>query len=279
MQEELTTNGITAGFGKVTGWQITEGRDFSPEFVADSGNILINETAAKYMGLRHPVGEIVQWGLNGKYTIIGVVKDMISQSPYEPVRPMMFYLSTYRSFSGIGVINIRVKPGASMSQALTAIETIFKKYDPEDPFEYSFADRDYAKKFGDEERIGRLAGFFTVLAIFISCLGLLGLSSFMAEQRTREIGIRKVMGASIPHIWNLLSREFFWLVSLSLLIGAPIAWWIMHDWLQNYQYHANLSWWIFMFAAFGTLTLTLLTVSIQAFRAALANPVKSLRTE
>ncbi|HSC38485.1 MAG TPA: FtsX-like permease family protein, partial [Chitinophagaceae bacterium] len=190
-----------------------------------------------------------------------------------------FYLSTYLSFSRIGVINIRVNARAGMPQALAAIETVLKKYAPEDPFEYSFADQDYAKKFGDEERIGRLAGFFTALAILISCLGLLGLSAFLAEQRTREIGIRKVMGASIFHIWNLLSAEFVRLVSISLLIGTPIAWWIMQGWLQNYRYHASLSWWIFASAALGALALTLFTVSFQAIKAALANPVKSLKTE
>ena len=279
MQEKFTTNGITTEFGKVTGWQITEGRDFARDYATDTNHIIVNETAVKYMGLHHPVGEVLKWGDNGRFTIIGVVKDMISQTPYDPVKPMFFYLSSALSFSRIGVISIRVKPGTSMLRCLAAIETIFKKYDPEDPFEYSFADQDYAKKFGEEERIGRLAGFFTLLAIVISCLGLLGLSAFLAEQRTREIGIRKILGGSMLHICSLLSGEFIRLVSISLLIGGPIAWWIMHNWLQNYQYHAGLSWWIFALTALGALALTLFTVSFQAIKAALANPVKSLRTE
>ncbi len=231
------------------------------------------------MGLTNPVGERMKWGDNGGFTIIGVIKDMISQSPYEPVAPMIFYLSSSLSFSQIGVVNIRLHPGVSLSGALAAIGGIFKKIDPQDPFEYQFADEEFAKKFGDEERIGRLAGFFTALAILISCLGLLGLSAFVAEQRTREIGVRKVLGASVFNLWQLLSREFVALVGLSLLIGGPVAWWFMHSWLDSYQYRASLSWWIFAAAALGAIGITLLTVSYQAIRAAIANPVKALRSE
>ncbi|HXB09425.1 MAG TPA: ABC transporter permease [Puia sp.] len=279
LRENFVTNGITPEFGKTNGWSLLEGRDFRPEFATDSNTIIVNETAARYMGFTHPIGEIVKWGDNGRYTIIGVVKDMISQSPYEPVAPMLFYLSTYLSFSRINSLDIRVRPQASMSRALAAIQAVLKKYDPEDPFEYTFADVDYARKFGDEERISRLAGFFTALAIFISCLGLLGLSAFVAEQRTREVGIRKVLGASVLSLWRLLSREFVWLVSISLLVGAPVAWLLMHDWLNSYQYHAPLSWWIFAITALGAVGLTLLTVSFQAIKAALSNPVKALRSE
>src|SRR5579859_4935645 len=279
LQESFITNGITPEFGKVNGWQIVDGRDFLPNYATDSGNILVNETAVQYMGLHHPIGEVVKWGDNGRYTIIGVVKDMISQSPYDRMTPMLFYLSSALSFSTINNIDIRVKPRASMSRALAVIQAVFKKYDPEDPFQYTFADQDYAKKFGDEERIVQLAGFFTILAIFISCLGLLGLSAFVAEQRTREVGIRKVLGASVVHLWNLLSREFVWLVGISLLVGGPVAYWIMHGWLNNYQYHAPLSWWIFALTAMGAIGLTLFTVSFQAIRAAVSNPVKSLRSE
>jgi ABC-type antimicrobial peptide transport system permease subunit len=166
-----------------------------------------------------------------------------------------------------------------MAPALAAIGNVFKKLDPQDPFEYQFVDEEYAKKFGDEERIARLAGFFTILAIFISCLGLLGLSAFVAEQRTREIGIRKVLGASVFNLWNLLSREFIGLVGLSLVIGSPIAFLFMQSWLNSYEYHATLSWWIFAITAAGAIGITLFTVSFQAIRAALANPVNSLRSE
>jgi hypothetical protein len=279
VQEEFVTNGITPEFGKVNGWQLVEGRDFRPHFATDSNNILLNETAVRYMGLKHPVGEIVQWGKNGMFTVMGVVKDMVSQSPYEPVAPMIFFLSSSLSFSSIRTIDIRVKPQVSMSRALAAIQAVFKRYDPEDPFEAVFADQDYARKFGDEERVSQLAGFFTVLAIFISCLGLLGLSAFVAEQRTREVGIRKVLGASVLHLWNLLSREFVWLVGISLLVGAPVAYLLMHSWLSNYKVHTSFPWWIFALTAVGAIGLTLFTVSFQAIKAALSNPVNALRSE
>jgi putative ABC transport system permease protein len=279
LQENFVTNGITPEFGKTNGWTLAEGRDFQPNFATDSNKIIINETAARYMGFIHPLGEVVQWGDNGQYTVVGVVKDMISQSPYQPVAPMIFYLSSYLSFSNISIIDIRVKPQAAMSRALAAIQGVLKKYDPEDPFECVFADSDYARKFGDEERTSRLAGSFTVLAIFISCLGLLGLSAFVAEQRTREVGIRKVLGASAVSLWQLLSREFVWLVSISLLLGGPVAYLLMHEWLNGYQYHAPFSWWIFAITAAGALGITLFTVSFQAVKAALNNPVRALRSE
>ena len=279
IQEEFVTNGITPEFGKVSGWQLMEGRDFLADHTTDSNKFIINETAARYMGLRHPIGEVVQWGDNGRFTIIGVVKDMISQQPGQQTAPMIFFLGKYLDFSKVHSIDIRLKPQAGMSRALAAIEAVFKRFDPEDPFECVFADRSYAQKFDDEERTSRLAGFLAVLAIFISCLGLLGLSAFVAEQRTREVGIRKVLGASVFNLWNLLSREFVWLVGLSLLAGAPIAWMIMHAWLGNYAYHAELSWWIFALTAVGAIGLTLFTVSFQAIKAAMGNPVTALRSE
>jgi putative ABC transport system permease protein len=276
LQESFTTNGVSPDFGKTTGWVIAQGRDFSADLATDSGSFIINETAIKYMGLQHPIGEVVKWGDDGKYTIIGVVKDMITQNPDQPVPPMIFFLGKAK---WMHTVNIRLDPSAGMSRSLAAIQTIFKKYDPENSVEYRFADQEYARKFEDNERVGRLAGGFTVLAILISCLGLVGLSAFVAEQRTREIGVRKVLGASVLDLWGLLSQEFVILVSLSLVIGGPIAFWVMHGWLQNYAYHARLSWWIFALAGGGAIVLTLLTVSWQAIRTAMANPVNSLRAE
>jgi putative ABC transport system permease protein len=211
-QESFTTAGVAPEFGAVTGWQIKEGRDFSRDFATDSNTMIINESAVNYMGLIHPLGETITWGLNGQYTIIGVVKDMIMQTPYEPVRPMLFFTKTTR----INTANIRIKPTAAMPQALAAISAVYKKYDPENAVEYRFADQEYAKKFGDDQRTGKLAGFFTALAIFISCLGLLGLSAFVAEQRIREIGLRKVLGASVFNLWHMLSREYVWLDGIAL---------------------------------------------------------------
>jgi len=279
LQESFTTNGVSPDFGKTTGWQIAQGRDFSADLATDSGSFIINETAVKYMGLTHPLGMTVRWGNDSidRYTIIGVVKDMIAQNPDQPVPPMIFFIARYSWM--MHTVNIRLDPSAGMTRSLAAIQSIFKKYDPGNSVEYRFADQEYAKKFEEDERVGRLAGGFTVLAILISCLGLVGLSSFVAEQRTREIGVRKVLGASVLSLWSLLSQEFVMLVGLSLIIGGPIAFWVMHSWLQNYAYHATLSWWIFALAAGGAIALTLLTVSWQAIRAAMANPVNSLRAE
>ena len=166
-----------------------------------------------------------------------------------------------------------------MSIALPRIEAVFKKIIPSVPFEYAFVDEEYALKFAAEERIGKLAGFFTILAVFISCLGLFGLASFIAGQRTKEVGIRKVLGASTFTLWRLLSNEFLVLVIISLLVAVPIAYYFMHNWLQNYQYRTDLSWWIFASAGLLTIAIALITVSFQAVKAAVANPVKSLRTE
>jgi putative ABC transport system permease protein len=279
MKDQFVTNGITPEFGKVLGWQMKEGRDFSRDFAADSTSLVINEAAAIYMGLQHPVGTRVQWGLNGMFTIIGLTGNMVAQDPFRSTAPMIFFLAKYRNFMHLNFINVRLKPQTGISSALTDIRNVFKRFDPQDPFEYYFLDEEYGHKFDNEHRIARLAGFFTLLAIFISCLGLLGLSAFVAEQRTREIGIRKVLGASVPQLWQLLSREFITLVSLALFIGCPIAFLFMHSWLSGYEYHAGLSWWIFAITALSAIGITLLTVSFQAVRAALANPVRSLRSE
>ncbi|GAA3931551.1 hypothetical protein GCM10022209_27060 [Chitinophaga oryziterrae] len=156
---------------------------------------------------------------------------------------------------------------------------MFKKYNPDIPFDYRFVNDEYARKFGNEERIGKLASFFAALAIFISCLGLFGMASFMAERRTKEIGVRKVMGASVFNLWKLLSKDFVVLVFISLLIAVPLAYYLMNNWLQNYQYRSDISWWIFAVAGAGILIITLLTVSFQSIKAALMNPVKSLKAE
>ena len=166
-----------------------------------------------------------------------------------------------------------------MRDALNKIELVFKAYDPGSPFEYQFTDDEYARKFSDEEYVGKLAMLFTGLAIFISCLGLFGLASFVAEQRTKEIGIRKTLGASVFNLWHLLSKEFVRLIFIALLIAVPLALLFMQKWLQHYSYKTELSWWIFALAGTGSLLITLIAVSAQIINAALANPVKSLRAE
>ena len=172
-----------------------------------------------------------------------------------------------------------MKPGISTSDAITKIEKVYKHYNPGQPFDYKFADEEYARKFDVEERVGKLTTFFAILAIFISCLGIFGMASFMAEQRVKEIGVRKILGASVFSLWQLLSKDFVIMILISLLIATPIAYYFVHDWLLNYQYRTNLSWWIFAAAGVGVLLITLLTVSFQAIKAAIANPVESLRSE
>jgi len=278
--ESFGTLAVTHEHGKTVGWQFIAGRDFSRAFASDSSGVVINEAAAKYMELRNAVGETITWKWRDNppvpYTILGVIKDVVMQSPYEPVEPTMFFVKALNG--GVSCINIRVRPGVVMSHALTKMEAAFKKLIPA-PFDYQFVDEDYALKFAAEERIGKLAGFFSILAVFISCLGLFGLASFVAEQRTKEVGIRKVLGASVFNVWRLLSREFVILITISLVIAVPIAYYFMHNWLQDYQYRASLSWWIFAIAGAAAIVITLLTVSFQAIKAAIANPVKSLRTE
>jgi len=209
------------------------------------------------------------------FKVVGVIKNVISESPYEQVRPTIYFLSQNPG----GVVLLKINPKMSASEALGKTGSIFKTYNPAQPFEYQFVDLDYAKKFGNEERIGTLAGFFAGLAVFISCLGLFGMASFTAEQRVKEIGVRKVLGASVLNLWGMLSKDFILLVLISLLFAIPIAYYFMHKWLQGYSYRSDIAWWIFASAAMGALAITLLTVSYQSIKAALANPVKSLRSE
>ena len=269
--------GVTHEFDKTVGWNFKEGRNFSRDFARDSLSIILNEAAVKFMGIKNPVGKTI-WDGDKKekgYTIIGVIKDMLMQSPYQPVKQSMYYLN-YESPSWF---NLKLNPQKSASESIAKIGAVFKKYVPSAPFEYKFADDEFAAKFKAEEQIGKLALFFAMLAIFISCLGLFGLASFMAEKRTKEIGIRKVLGATVMNLWSLLSKDFVFLVIISVLIATPIAYYFMNNWLQKYDYRTNISWWIFALSGLGVLLITLLTVSYQAIKAAVANPVKSLRTE
>ncbi|MDF2189093.1 ABC transporter permease [Paraflavitalea sp. CAU 1676] len=269
----VMSNNVTYDFGKTIGWKLAQGRDFSRAYGSDSAAIILNEAAVKLIAYKQPLGAFVKSG-GKEYKIIGVVKDMVRESPFTPVQPTFFKLG-----KGVAVIDIRLTPAMTASESLEKVAKVFKTYNPGAPFQYTFVDERFGKKFGHEERIGKLASFFAVLAIFISCLGLFGLSSFIAEKRTKEIGVRKVLGASVLQLWGLLSKEFVVLVGLSLLIALPLAYYFMSDWLGNYEYRASLSWWIFAVTALGALAITLMTVSVQAIKAALMNPVKSLRSE
>ena len=272
---DFPNNGVNHEFGKTVGWKFKEGRDFSREFVSDTLAFVINEAAAKFIGFKNPVGETLNWN-DRPYTIIGVIEDMIIESPYEPVRPSLWHIDRY---DNVNLAILKLNPAIGAHDAIEKIKNVFNKYDPASPFSHEFVDEEYARKFSDEERVGKLASFFAVLAIFISCLGISGLASFVAEQRTKEIGVRKVMGASVVNLWGMLSKDFLLLVGISLVIGMPLAWWGMNWWLQKYQYRSDMAWWIFVAAAVGALMVTLLTVSYQSIKAALANPVKSLRSE
>jgi putative ABC transport system permease protein len=268
------TIAVTHDYGNTVGWKIIAGRDFSRDFPADTGAFVLNESAVKLTGIQNPVGKTINWN-NKEHLIVGIVKDMVMESPYEPTQATIFHLQ----YGWVNKILVRIAPTASVSDALTTIKGVFNKVNPSSPFEYQFVDDAYARKFSVEERIGKLTGFFATLAILISCLGLFGLASFMAEQRTKEIGIRKVVGASVFNLWQLLSKDFVMLVILSGFIAIPVSWYFMNNWLQQYQYRTEMSGWIFAITISGSLVITLLTVSFQAIKAAVSNPVKSLRTE
>ncbi|SKA14588.1 ABC transporter permease [Sediminibacterium ginsengisoli] len=271
---DMAVTSVSYDYCKTIGATFKEGRDFSPSFLTDSSAVILNEAAVRFMGLSKPVGETIQW-FGEPYTIIGVTKDMVVQSPYQQARPSIFSLAP----GSVGTILLKVNAQKSAKDAISSIERVFKKYNPAQPFSYKFIDEEYNKKFGNEERVGKLAGFFAGLAIFISCLGLFGMASFMAERRTKEIGVRKVLGASVFNLWRLLSTDFIILVFIALVISGPIAYWLMHNWLKDYNYHVSISWWIFLVTGAGAILITLLTVSYQSLRAANANPIKSLKTE
>lgn len=279
-QEDLAWTEVSTEYATSLGLKIIEGRDFSRDFATDSLAVLINETAKEYLGMENPVGKFLKDDSdedpNPPLKIIGVVEDMIAQSPYEPVKQAMYVYD--RNDNG-SYYNLRLNPKQSANQNIAIIERVFKEHFPDIPFEYEFVDDQYGEKFASEERIGRLSGIFTALAILISCLGLFGLTSFVAEQRTKEIGVRKVLGASVFNVWNMLSKDFLKLVIISCFIAIPIAYFIMNGWLQEYPYRVILKWWIFALAMMGAMLVTVITVSFQAIKAAKANPVKSLRTE
>ena len=274
---EFYTIRATDGFGKMVDWKVLEGRDFSKEIASDSLAFLINETAVKYMGLKNPVGEYISWG-EDKYKVIGVVKDMVTRSPFDPITPSLFIL---HKGSFLNYVNIKIAADNAnvIEGAIGDLREVFQKRDPGNIFSYSFIDEEYERKFNAENRIAKLVGWFAFVAIFISCLGVLGLSTYMAIQRKKEIGVRKVLGASVYIIWQLLSKQFLVLVFVSLLIALPIGYYFSSEWLMEYSYRIQINFWIFLLVGVVILGITLLTVSYQAIKSAIANPVDSLRTE
>ena len=275
MAVDFPNNGVSYEFGKTAKWKIKQGRDFSRDFASDSAAFIINESAVKFLGFQEPVGKILKWNQK-PYTIIGVISDIMQESPFYPVRPTLYHTE---ADTNMWNLIIRLNPQQNTRQSIAKIEQVWKKFVPAVPFEYKFVDERFGDKFAKEERIGKLSSYLAVLAIFISCLGLFGMASFVAEQRTKEVGIRKVLGASVTNLWRLLSTEFIVLVLLSSVIASPIAWRLSHNWLTNYDYRIKISWQVFVLAAAAGLVITVITVSFQAIKAAIANPIRSLRTE
>jgi ABC-type antimicrobial peptide transport system permease subunit len=264
------------GIIKTMGLKLIDGRDFDlAKFPTDSNAMLLNESAAKAMKIDQARSQLITIGPY-KFHVVGIFKDFILGSPFDRIGPMVVYGAINNWFN---IIHIRFNPANTTASNLATMEKIFRKYNPNYPFEYHFTDQDYAAKFGETERTATLTGLFAGLTILISCLGLFGLAAYMAENRIREIGIRKVLGASVLKIASLLSKDFLMLVVIALIIAAPIAWYAMSTWLEDYSYRVRIEWWVFAGAGLLSVLISLLTVSYQAIRAALSNPVKSLRSE
>jgi putative ABC transport system permease protein len=265
-----------ADFIKTSGTKLVAGRDIDLKtYPTDSTALLLNETAVKAMRLNNPIGAIVRNDRGVDCHVVGVVKDFIIESPYDPIQPMVIQgLSTTYP-----VVHFRLNPAKTIADDLAKAEKVFKQYNPQYPFDYYFVDESYNAKFKAQQQQGTLGLLFAGLTIFISCLGLFGLASYMAETRTREIGIRKVLGASVAGIAGLMARDFVTLVLISVLIASPIAWYAMHSWLQGFGYRIDIGVWIFLAAGGLAVLIALATVSYQAVKAAMSNPVKSLRSE
>ena len=265
---------VTYNFTNTYGLDVVKGRDFDKSRPIDSVGLMLNEAAVKMMRLKDPIGAQIKWqGVNR--TVVGVVRNFVWGSPYEPVKPAI--IGFMKEWAG--TIALKLNPDRPVSESIAKLGTIYKKYNPEYPFEYKFTDESFDSKFKTEKLLGTMATCFTFLAIIISCLGLFGLASFSAEQRRKEIGIRKVLGANTIHLWAKLSQEFVKLVLISFTVGAAISWYYIDKWLGKYTYHTPMSLWVFIAAMAISIALCLLTVSWQAVRAAWANPVKSLKSE
>ncbi len=268
--------GSDVDFVKTFGTTIIQGRDLDIHtYPSDTAAMLLNEKAVELMGLENPIGEVIRQENGQEFHVVGVVKNFIVGSPYQEVRPMMIKGWTER----YGAVHFRLNPSITQAEALKRAEQVFKKYNPEYPFEADFTEDYYNRKFGNEQKTGTLAGLFAALTIFISCLGLFGLAAYMAENRTKEIGIRKVLGASTFGLTALMSKEFVRLVIVAIVIASPISFYVVSDWLQAFNYRVPIGVSVFLITAGAAILIAVATVSFQAIRAAVADPVKSLRTE
>ncbi|SFW26221.1 ABC transporter permease [Chitinophaga sancti] len=261
-------------YDKVTGMQILQGRSFEAGRRTDSSGVILNETALKTIGYTDPIGKTIRSGAN-TLTIIGVIRDMVLYNPYQTAYPLAIIFER----DDANAILLRLKKGTDLSKTLGIISPVFEKYNTDQPFAYTFTDQDFAHKFEMENQVGSLAATFALLAILISGMGLFGLAMFMAERRTKEIGIRKVMGANLLQLWVLLSSDFVWLVVLATMIATPCAFFLMRQWLTHFDYRIGISWEVFAYAGVLACVIALLTVSSQAIKAALINPIISLKSE
>jgi ABC-type antimicrobial peptide transport system permease subunit len=262
-------------FLETMGLKMISGRTINTNiYPTDTTAILLNESAVAAMGFKNPVGQIVQ-SRQGNWTVVGVVKDFVPESPFSSVQPMIIQGPK----NWFGAVTFRLNLKFSLADDMKEVEGVFKKYNPEYPFHYRFVDEADSEKFEEERRTGIQSALFGGLAILISCLGLFALSAYMAENRIKEIGVRKVLGATVFNVWQLLSGDFVVLVVIAFVVASPIAYYVMRNWIRNYTYRTDISWWIFAVAGAGAVVITLLTVSFQTIKAAVANPVKSLRSE
>jgi ABC-type antimicrobial peptide transport system permease subunit/AraC-like DNA-binding protein len=266
---------VSEDYFKTLGMTFAAGHNFTGDWKNDTLNVIVNEAMVRRIGLKDPVNQLITINFNAKpVRIIGVVKDALMDSPYSPVEPAVFGHNPFGF-----VVTYRLSKNANTHTAIEKIGKMFGKYNPAYPYEYKFVNEEYEHKFNLEVLVGKLAGVFAGLAIFISCLGLFGLAAYVAEQRTKEIGIRKVMGASVPQVWLMLSKDFILLVLISCLIASPLALYYLHNWLLKYNYRISIGPGVFILSAVMALIITLITISFQAIKAALANPVRSLRSE
>lgn len=274
LDPEFDVSYVTTDFGKTVGWQFIDGRDFSTDYATDTAAMILNEAAARLMQLDNPVNETVKLDPTS-FQVVGVIKNVVMSSPFKSIMPAIYMLTDGR----LNTMTIRLNPRLAPNVAIANVEAVFKKHIPSVPFYYSFVDEDYAKKFAMEERVGRIASCFAAFALLISCMGVFGLAVFMAEQRTKEIGVRKVLGASISSVWALLSANFLKLTFISVLLALPLSFYLIKNWLDSYDYRIALSPWLFALTSLGLCLITLVTVSFQTIKAARMNPVKALRDE
>lgn len=278
---DINLSGINNDYIETMGMKIVNGRSFTSDYKTDSASIIINETAAKQLGYSNEdaIGKKIYFdfgGMNGSLQIVGVVANFNFESLHNQIRPHGFTTGVFANKYGYLIASLN---GSDYTSILSSIEKTWNKLIPGVPFDYSFIDKDFEANYEKEQRTSSIIVYFTIIAIVIACLGLFGLAAFSAEQRTKEIGVRKVLGASVAGITSLISKEFVRLIIVSIIIALPLAWFFMNKWLQDFAYQVKISWWIFVVAGSLALLIALLTVSFQAIKAALANPVKSLRSE